>query len=254
MEKNIIGMMDSGIGGITVYKEIKKLLPNQNIIYLGDLKNFPYGNKSKKQITNIVKSNINFLIEQGVKCIIIACGTATSQALDEVKKIYNIPIIGIIEGTVQYICENKYKKIGVIATKGTIGSKKWESEILKKNKNIEVISKACPLLAPLAEEGWIENQVSKLVLKEYLKDMNGIEALVLGCTHYPLFKKTIQSILPDVNLINTGTIIAKSLEKTYKKCEKNLVKDIIYLTDEINSSLDYILGDISNIDIRYIKV
>ena len=95
MEKNIIGMMDSGIGGITVYKEIKKLLPNQNIIYLGDLKNFPYGNKSKKQITNIVKSNINFLIEQGVKCIIIACGTATSQALDEVKKIYNIPIIGM---------------------------------------------------------------------------------------------------------------------------------------------------------------
>ena len=153
MDNRKIGIFDSGIGGLTVLKEIEKRIPNENYIYLGDTLNFPYGEKSKEEIINYSKKNIEYLISQNVKMVIIACGTATSQSLEEMRTIFNIPIIGIISPTVDYVKSLNIRKIGVIATTGTIRSGAWEKKLKDEIAGIEVINKACPLLASIAEEG-----------------------------------------------------------------------------------------------------
>ncbi|MBO5003930.1 MAG: glutamate racemase [Clostridia bacterium] len=237
MDTRPIGMFDSGVGGMTVLKEIKEKLPNEKIIYLGDTKRFPYGSKSKDTIIELTKKGIEFLLKKNVKAIIIACGTATSQALDVVCKIYDIPIIGIIEPTVEYIkYKNSLKRIGVIATAGTIRSNGWEKAIKEKVDNIFVINKACPLLAPMAEEGWTNNEIAKLAVSEYLKDINNIDALILGCTHYPLFEDVIKEVLGDkTEIINTGKMIADYMEQLLRDEDienDGLNKECrIYLTD-----------------------
>lgn len=232
MENKPIGMFDSGIGGLTVYKEVKHAFPNEKIIYLGDTKRFPYGSKTKESIIEISKKCIEFLISQDVKLIIIACGTATSLALDTLKELYDIPIIGIIEPTISYIKEKKYKNIGVIATRGTINSNAWELKLKQSINSINVYNKACPLLAPLAEEGWTNNEIAKLTIKEYLKDFNKLDSLILGCTHYPMFEKIIKDYLPNTNIINTGTIIANYLKEILPdNISNNKENDIFYLTD-----------------------
>lgn len=217
MDKRPIGIFDSGVGGMTVLAELKKHFPNEDLIYLGDTKNFPYGDKSKENIIKLSTKCASYLISKDVKLIIIACGTATSQALEELKKIYRLPIEGIIRATVEDIKENQNNnlKIGVIATEGTIKSNKWEEELKKEIKNVEVINKACPLLAPMAEQGWTSNAVAKEAIKEYMKPFKKqkIDKIVLGCTHYPLFKELIrQELGNEVEIINTGEKIANYLE------------------------------------------
>lgn len=230
MDNRPIGMFDSGVGGLTVYKEVKKNMPQEQIIYLGDTKRFPYGSKTKETIIELSKNNIEFLLKKNVKAIVIACGTATSQALDTVKEIYKIPIIGIIDPTVQYVKSKGIKKIGVIATRGTIKSGSWERNLKKADSSIEIQSKECPLLAPMAEEGWTENNIARLTIKEYLKGFKDIDALILGCTHYPMYEKIIREEMPNVEIINTGTVIAKYLESiTDGKGNGN--PDEFYLTD-----------------------
>ena len=257
MDKRPIGIFDSGVGGLTVYEEIKKKLPNEKIIYLGDTKEFPYGSKSKQSIIELTKNNIEFLLKYNVKLIIIACGTATSQALEEVRKIYRVPIIGIIEPTVKYIKqEENYNNIGIIATRGTIRSNTWEKSIKEKIENINVYNKECPLLAPMAEEGWTDNEIAKLTIKEYLNDFPKLDALILGCTHYPLFEKIIKEQMPETDIINTGKIIAKYLEENIEKSENNMnIEEEIYLTDtECNfiQMANKILGH--NVEIKEVEV
>lgn len=231
----MIGIFDSGVGGLTVYKEIAKALPNEDIIYLGDTKQFPYGNKSKETIIELTKKNIEFLISKDVDIIVIACGTATSQALEEVRQNYNIPIIGIIQPTIfelEKILDTK--NIGVIATTGTIRSNSWEKEIKRVLPKTSVINKACPLLAQMAEEGWTTNEIARLTIKEYLKvfENKNIEKLILGCTHYPLFREIIQEELgDDVEIINTGENVAKYLKNIIKNSTKDKGKHEFYLTD-----------------------
>lgn len=237
MDSRPIGMFDSGVGGLTVLKEVIKKCQNESIIYLGDTKHFPYGNKSKESIMQITKKGIEFLISKNVKAIVIACGTATSQALEEVQQIYDIPIIGIIDETVNYINEKEYKKIGIIATEGTIRSKGWENKIKKKMPNAIVLNKACPLLAPMAERGWTNNEIAKLTIKQYLKDIKDIECLILGCTHYPLFKEIIQEELgKNIDIINIGEKLSEKLNEILKnkKIESDTIQEErynIYLTD-----------------------
>ena len=236
MDKRPIGMFDSGVGGLTVYKEVKNKMPNEKIIYLGDTMNFPYGSKSKESIIELSKKCVEFLLSKNVKMIIIACGTATSQALEELQKIYDIPIIGIINPTVTYVTEKGFKDIGVIATRGTIRSNSWEKKIKEQNPQINVYNQECPLLAPMAEEGWTENQIAELVIKEYLKEFHGkkMDALILGCTHYPLYENIIKQELPNVEIINTGTRIVEFIENSDFFEKQNLgevEKDEIYLTD-----------------------
>lgn len=219
MDTRPIGVFDSGVGGMTVLSEIKSRLPNEDLVYLGDTKNFPYGDKSKETIIKLATKCAGFLISQNVKIIIIACGTATSQALVELKNIYRLPIEGIISPSVLEIkktVSSKKVRIGVIATEGTIRSNKWEEELKKEIKEVEIINKACPLLAPMAEQGWTSNNVAKEAIKEYMKPFvnKNIDKLILGCTHYPLFEELIKNELGnEVEIINTGEKVANYLQE-----------------------------------------
>lgn len=237
MDKRPIGMIDSGVGGITVFKELISILKNEDVIYIGDTANFPYGSKSKETIIELTKKRIEELIKKDVKLIVIACGTATSQALEEVKEMFSVPIIGIIEPTVQYLKQKEINNIGVIATTGTIRSKGWKKAIESKIDGCNIQNRACPLLAPMAEEGWTTNEIARLAIHEYIKDFENIDALILGCTHYPLFKDLIEKELPKYTLIiNTGEMVTKAVKKyltkhQMKNEEKHEAKYQIYLTD-----------------------
>lgn len=237
MDKRPIGIFDSGVGGLTVLSEIKKQLPNENLIYLGDTKNFPYGNKTKEEIINFAIHNTETLIKLGAKVIIIACGTATSQAIEALKEKFTIPIIGIIEPTVKYVKEQNIQRVGVIATEGTIRSGAWEAHLKANIKNIEVTNKACPMLATIAEEGRATSEQGKAVIKEYMEPFkkNKIDKIILGCTHYPIYEELIKEELGyPVELINTGVTVSNELKEYLKS--KNMLntqghnEDIIYLT------------------------
>lgn len=261
MDNRPIGVFDSGVGGLTVLKELKKKLPHEDYIYIGDTASFPYGSKSKDTIIELSKKRIENLIDMDAKMIVIACGTATSQALEEMQKVFNMPIIGIIDPTVKYLKEHDIKNIGIIATAGTIRSKGWEKYINKNIDNANIINKACPLLAPMAEEGWTENEIAKLTIHEYLKEIDNksIDALILGCTHYPLFKGLIEKELGEnIEIINTGEMVAKELKKyiTERKIENSKTNESnlnIYLTDTECNFLNVAKKLLENEDIEIKK-
>ena len=261
MDNRPIGVFDSGVGGMTVLKEIKEILPNENYIYIGDTASFPYGSKSKETIIELSKKRIENLITMNTKLIVIACGTATSQALEDMQKIFNIPIIGIIKPTVEYLKNNNIKNVGVIATAGTIRSKGWQNQLKKNIKDVKIQSKACPLLAPMAEEGWTQNEIAKLAVHEYLKGMKNIDALILGCTHYPLFETVIkQEIENNIKLINTGKMVAREvkdylLKNSIENQENKKKTTQIYLTDlECNFiNVAKKLLNVENMDLKKIE-
>ena len=236
MNNNAIGVFDSGVGGMTVLKELMKTLPNENFVYFGDTKRFPYGSKSKESIIELTKNGIEFLISKGMKLVVIACGTATSQALEEVKDLYNIPIVGVITPTVNYIKETGKKQIGVIATAGTIRSKGWENAIINAIDDANVQSIACPLLAPMVEEGWNDNK---------------IDLLILGCTHYPLLTKVIRKKIGNkVEIINIGEHVAKETKNILSdrnEVAQNKKQELdIYLTEtecKFNEVASKLLGE-----------
>lgn len=211
MDNRPIGVFDSGIGGVMVLKELKKKMPNERYIYLADTLNFPYGEKRKEEIIGYTKNNINTLLKENVKLVIIACGTATSQALEIVKNEFNIPIIGIIEPTIDYIENLNIEKIGVIATSGTIRSGAWEYNIKSKNPNMKVINQACPLLASIAEEGKAKSKESLEAIHKYMQIFKDekVDTIILGCTHYPIYNEIIRNeFYYKINLINTGMAVA----------------------------------------------
>lgn len=238
MDKRPIGIFDSGVGGITVLKEIKNKLPKENIIYLGDTQNFPYGNKSKEEIIKFSIENVNKLLKKDVKIIVIACGTATSQALGVLKEKFDIPIIGIIEPTVKYIKSKNYQKVGVIATDGTIKNGAWERKLKEQIPNIHVVNKACPMLATIAEEGKAKSEEGRIVIQEYMKPFKEqkINRIILGCTHFPIYEQIIRDEFNfEIELINTGKTVSDELEKQLKKLnlennDKNIGTIDIYLT------------------------
>ncbi|MGL5440260.1 MAG: glutamate racemase [Filifactoraceae bacterium] len=216
-----IGVFDSGLGGLTVLDEIMKLLPNENIVYFGDTARVPYGPRSSETITKYTFQSINFLLENNIKAIVIACNTASARSLTKAQERYNIPIIGMIEPGAKAACElTKNNHVGVIGTVGTINSKAYESEIKCINNNIEVYSKACPLFVPIAEEGWADSKIGYLTAVEYLSEFKNhkIDSLVLGCTHYPIFIKTISKVLEGegITLVNPAKEAAKELKNLLK--------------------------------------
>lgn len=241
MDNRAIGIFDSGVGGMTVYSEMIKQLPNENFVYLGDTKNFPYGTKSKENIIKISNKCAQFLIRENIKMLVVACGTATSQAIDSLQENYTIPVVGIIQPTVMSIKRewNSNGMIGVMATEGTIRSEQWKIQIQKELPNAQVINQACPLLAPMAEEGWTNNQVAKEAIKEYVKIFKNkdLDKLILGCTHYPLFEELIKESLGEkVEIINTGTKIAKYVkdylqEHDLENSIENIPRNKVFLTD-----------------------
>lgn len=217
MSSNPIGIFDSGIGGLTVTREIVKQLPNESIIYLGDTARVPYGTRSKEVITQFAKELTNFLLEKGVKCLVVACNTISAVALNEIEKISKVPVIGVVKPAVKKAAAvTKNKRIGVIGTQGTIQSKAYENEIKKMDPSIKVFSVGCPLFVPLAEEGLDNHEATRLVAEDYLDGImaSNIDTLILGCTHYPLLLETIsETVGPNVELVDSAEPTAEELKK-----------------------------------------
>ncbi len=235
MDNRPIGVFDSGLGGLTVLSELKKVLPKEEFIYFGDTARVPYGSKSKETIIKYSKEITNYLINQDVKMIVIACGTASSLAYDELKKSFDLPIINVITPTAINI--NK-KNIYVIATKATIRSNVWKKEILKYHKDAKVTSKACPLFVPIVEENLIDNKIADDAIDLYLDSVkkNTPDALILGCTHYPILIDKITNYLsPKTEIININKYCAKEVKSyltTHKMLSnKNNGNITVYTTD-----------------------
>ncbi len=201
-----IGVFDSGVGGLTVAREIMRNLPNEKIVYFGDTARVPYGSKSKETVLRYSRQIVRFLQTQNVKAIVIACNTASAMALDEIQKEINIPIIGVVEpGAKVAAGTTKNKRVGVIGTTATVGSHIYRELIQKYDSEIEVIEKATPLLCPLVEEGWLKDTVTDMVLKRYLEELleQNIDSLIMGCTHYPLLRSAMRRLVGErVNLVN----------------------------------------------------
>jgi len=210
-----IGVFDSGIGGLTVVAEIMRHLPNEEIVYFGDTARLPYGPKSNETVTQFAIQDAEFLLEHGVKSIVVACNTASSIAVDVLTSRYDVPVIGVIEpGALSAVSTTLTGKVGVIGTEGTIASGAYRRAITKLDRDIEVVETSCPLFVPLAEEGWTDREVTLVIAHEYLTPLRdaGVDVVVLGCTHYPILKGTIAKVfVPTVRLIDSAEETAKEV-------------------------------------------
>ena len=215
-----IGIFDSGVGGLTVVKQIFKTLPNEEIVYLGDTARVPYGTKSLETIKRFSIENVEFLMRFNVKLIVVACNTSSSISLPILRNTFKIPIVGVIKsGVKKALTITKTGKIGVIGTPATVKSKAYENEIKRISRNIKVFSKACPLFVPLAEEGWTNGKLTFDIAKKYLGPLSRkrVDTLVLGCTHYPLLKGVIsRAIGKTVRIIDSASSVADEVKSILK--------------------------------------
>ena len=224
IDKNApVGVFDSGVGGLTVAREIMRNLPSEKIVYFGDTARVPYGSKSKDTVIRYSSQIVHFLREQNVKAIVIACNTASAFALEAVQDKLDIPVLGVIEAGARVAAEEtKNKRVGVIGTVGTVGSGIHESYLKRLDSEITVIGKACPLFVPLVEEGWLHDPVTVEVASRYLQELKDeqVDTLILGCTHYPLIRSTIQEVMGEkVRLVNPAYETALELKSLLTKMD-----------------------------------
>lgn len=224
----MIGIFDSGVGGLTVVKEIFKYLPNHQIIYFGDTARLPYGTKGASFVKKYSGKITNWLLKKQARIIIVACNTSSAWASDSLKKQFkNIPIFEMINPAVKEALKTtKNKKLGIIGTPGTIRSGAYQKKLLKADKLLKIYSQACPLLVPLVEEGLLDDKITIEIIKKYINPLKrkGIDTLILGCTHYPLLKKTIEKTLGSkIRVINPAESLAKEV-KMFLNNAKNKAK------------------------------
>ena len=265
MEKtNPIGIFDSGIGGLTVGHQITKLMPNERIVYFGDTKHLPYGDKSAEAIKTYSKNITQFLLEHKCKMIVIACNTASALAFKEVKECCkNLAIpINVIDPVVNFASNFAHKTVGIIGTKNTISSDVYAIKIKNKNALVNVSSLATPLLVPMIEEGFYKHKISSTIIASYLENkvLNNIDHLILGCTHYPLIEEEIHNYLgAKVQIINSAKIVSqfikKSLiEKNFLATSKNKTAHQFFVsdyTDSFEQSAHYFFGErISLVEVK----
>ncbi len=196
--KGPIGVFDSGIGGLTVVKALQQVLPGESLVYLGDTAHVPYGNKSAATVTSLSLANLKFLLSKQVKLVVVACNTSTAVSLPVLQRATVVPVIGVIEPGARAAVEaTRSHRIGVIGTVGTIESGAYQRAVKRLEPKAKIFEQACPLLVPLAEEGWTDHAVARRVLEEYLEPLKKakVDTLILGCTHYPLFKTLIQRVM-----------------------------------------------------------
>jgi glutamate racemase len=233
LDRNLpIGIFDSGVGGLTVYRALHERLPNERFVYLGDTARVPYGTKSLATVERYAVENSKFLEARGIKLLVVACNTASALAVPAIRRAVHVPVIGVIEPGARAAVEvsNKTKasgaNIGVIATEATVNSGAYADAIAALGTTAKVIARACPLFVPLAEEGWANSDVARIVAKDYLNDFqhNPIAALVLGCTHYPILRDVISETVGDeVTLIDSGAATAADVESLLES--KSLTHD-----------------------------
>ena len=241
MNDKPIGIFDSGIGGLTVVREVSRQLPQENILYFGDTARVPYGSKSPKVVQLFARQDASFLYDKGVKSIIIACNTASAEAFDILRDNFDIPVIGVINPGARAASEStKNGKIGVIGTYGTISSGAYKKAIHDIDKSIEVTAAACPLFVPLVEEGWESKSTTRDIAREYLSPLieGGIDTLILGCTHYPILKPVLQEIVGDkIILVDSAEATAGELKQILDEqglgnsSQENTDKHSFYVSD-----------------------
>ncbi|MFI5344136.1 MAG: glutamate racemase [Chlamydiales bacterium] len=216
-----IGMFDSGVGGLTVMREVMRALPNESIIYMGDTARIPYGNKSPDTIIRYSLENTSFLLNHKIKLLIVACYTASSSALESIRQHFGIPVIGVIEpGAEKAASITKNQRIGVLGTRATIQSKAYQANLFRLLPQSKVISIACPLFVHLVEESFASHSATRLIIQEYLKSLQGeqIDTLLLGCTHYPFLRDQIQQeVGPNVSLVDSGQSCAEAVSSLLKQ-------------------------------------
>ncbi len=217
----MIGIFDSGLGGLTAYRELHKLLPDEKFIYFGDTGRVPYGTRSRELLLKYARQDINFLRSNGVDAILAACGTVSSVVLDELKSEFDIPLVGVVDASVkEALAKTRNGIIGVIGTGATVSSGAFEKKIKARSPSATVVSVACPLFVPLVENGYIARdcEVTRLVAKDYLRKISDTHAdtLILGCTHFPIISEIIADILPEVTLISSGAAAANEISALAK--------------------------------------
>ncbi len=235
-----IGVFDSGVGGLTVAKEIMNQLPDEKIIYFGDTARVPYGNKSKETVTAYSRQIVKFLMSKGVKAIVVACNTASAFALETIRHEIDIPIIGVVKPGARTAAETTENgRIGVIGTEGTIKSGIYSEFLREISPNSQVFGQACPLFVPLVEEGWAEDPVTEEIVRRYLVDLlsKDVDTVVLGCTHYPLLRKVIAKVAgEEVKLVNPAYESARELRRVLEEnellnTEKNSLHHQFFVSD-----------------------
>ena len=208
MSSSPIGVFDSGIGGLTVLRELLRALPGESFVYFGDTARVPYGTKSAETVLRFSRENVRFLLGRGVKMVVVACNTASAEAVPQLEHDFDVPVVGVIDpGVRAAVGATSSGRIGVIGTAGTIRSQAYQTGIRRLLPGAEVLGKPCPLFVPLAEEGWVDRDVTRAVAREYLSayDGSGIDTLVLGCTHYPLLKGVIGEVMGEgVSLVDSA--------------------------------------------------
>jgi glutamate racemase len=212
-----LGFFDSGVGGLTVVRAVQQLLPAEDILYLGDTARLPYGSKSPETIRHFADEDARFLIERGVKAIVVACNTATAHALPGLREKYRLPILGVIDAGVESALVNpSAERIGIIATRGTIRSHAYQHALALRRTGLIIHAVETPLLVPLVEEDWLGHPATEIVLRSYLDPLveRGIDTLLLACTHYPLLIPVLEKLLPDsVRLVDSATTCAEHLRR-----------------------------------------
>lgn len=240
MKERPIGIFDSGVGGLTVAQAIKQSLPGESIIYFGDTAHLPYGDKSAESIRNYSERITQFLLDHKCKVILVACNTASASAFDSLKEKFGDKTIlfDVIDPIVDYLSTRNYSRIGIIGTKRTVSSGTYETKVKIKSPSTSVVSLATPLLVPMIEEGFIFDDISNAILRSYLSydSFTGIEALVLGCTHYPIIKNQISKIFNfNVDIIDSGKVVSaivrKALEERGLLNDRGNVNDRFFISD-----------------------
>jgi glutamate racemase len=218
-----IGIFDSGVGGLTVLKEVVRALPQEDTIYLGDTARVPYGTKSPETVIRYSHQITRYLLSRDIKLLVVACNTASAVALASLQQEFSIPIVGVIEpGARAAASATKSGKVGVIGTAATVASSAYTKAIKRINPDIEVVTRACPLFVPLAEEGWVDNEVARLTARLYLEGLkeHGVDTLVLGCTHYPILKDVIAEVMgPGVTLVDSAEETARTVARILSEQE-----------------------------------
>jgi glutamate racemase len=252
MNEDAIGVFDSGVGGTSIWKEIHELLPHESTIYLADSINAPYGEKSKEQILQLSIKNTKLLLSKGCKLIVVACNTATTNTIDYLRKNYDVPFIGIEPAIKPAALQSQSKKVGILATKGTLSSSLFHSTSENHASGIQILEQEGTGLVPLIEEGKVESQETKRLLEQFLKPMleEGIDHLVLGCTHYPYLIPVLRKILPvNVKIIDSGEAVARQtkavLEKYSLGCSSKEKRKHQFYTNVDVSILESFLQDIN---------
>jgi glutamate racemase len=242
-----IGIFDSGVGGLTVMHRMMQVLPREHLIYLGDTARYPYGTKSADTVRRYSLENAEFLVDKGIKMLVVACNTSTAAALDVLRERLEIPVVGVIEpGARAAVHHTRNRKVGVIATEGTIASGAYTRALKQLDAGLEIYTRACPLFVPLAEEGWVDNDVARDTAALYLTSLkrSGIDTLVLGCTHYPLLAGVIGAVMGDrIELVDSARTTADAVRET-------LVRDEL-LRRTGTGSVSFFVTDVPD---RFIKV